>query len=517
MNNLKSRINLPGWRQKTGKKVFSLLMAGSVVLSGMLTPLSSHAAGFADSLLQQSWNNYKSVHMANGERVKSSFYDGTISEGQSYALGKALFLNDKATFEKVINWTRKNMKRPNDNLIGWRWAPSGLVSTSNASDADEDIAYYLILAGERWGRSDYTNLGKAMINDLWRLNVNNVKGKYYFNPGTASVFRQNNLLTLDPSYFAPYIYRKFAQVDPAHPWNELANNIYPTLEACTNLTAMKLPPNWCGVKMDTGVITYSDVQGSSARHFGWDAVRVFWRMGIDAALGSSQAKTYLKNHTYLMDYWNKNKKLPAGFNVDGKPWDSGNNASTLSAMLAQSHVLNPANDEALYKQTLGPMYNSQGYWQNNGNNFLQDIVWFGMYAVSLPISGGGTTPAPAPSPTPAPEPAPTPPPAPPAARTPAAPAEVSVAKELRQRGSVSLRYAKVNWKDTSNNEKGFEVWRSTSATTGFRRVKILRANTTSFVDSLGRNPLATDLYYKVRSYNENGPSAFTPTVKLPRF
>ena len=53
-----------------------------------------------------------------------------------------------------------------------------------------------------------------MIGDLWRLNVINVNNHLYLLPGTWEGFRQE-YLTVDPSYYAPYVYRKFAQYDAA--------------------------------------------------------------------------------------------------------------------------------------------------------------------------------------------------------------------------------------------------------------------------------------------------------------
>ncbi|HEX2533709.1 MAG TPA: fibronectin type III domain-containing protein, partial [Chitinophagaceae bacterium] len=72
--------------------------------------------------------------------------------------------------------------------------------------------------------------------------------------------------------------------------------------------------------------------------------------------------------------------------------------------------------------------------------------------------------------------------------------------------AVSHRQINLTWTDNSNNETGFEVWRSTHPTSNFNTVALLSPNSTVFQDTT----LApgTTYYYRVRSVNENGESGF---------
>jgi len=339
--------------------------------------------------MAESWAFYKARHMENNQRVRSQTFNGTISEGQSYALAKALTHNDPQVFDAVYRWTIREMKRPNDTLLGWRWGQlengkTGLIYDDSAPDADEDIAYYLILAGERWHKPDYIAHAKAMINDFWRLNVQKIGARYYVSSGTWSGFH-DGVFTLNPSYFAPYVYRKFAEVDPSHPWQALAEDIYPTLEACSALTQTGLPPNWCGVTYDTHQIVFSDVQGANARDFSWDAVRVFWRMRVDAAMGSKPAHEYLANHLWLGHWWNQHHSMPSGFSPMGVPYPD-DSMSLRTALLAQMAEVEPTQKEQAYKDLLGASYSPEGWWQDPQNDFLQSLVWFALYGASLPVS-----------------------------------------------------------------------------------------------------------------------------------
>jgi endo-1,4-beta-D-glucanase Y len=334
----------------------------------------------------------------DGVHVVSNTYGGTISEGQSYALQKAVWMNDPETFKRVWSWTKTHMQRPHDHLLGWRWGDgqfgtsNGLMESDNAADADQDIAYALLLAGEQWHEPAYTQDGLNIVQDLWRLNVQELDGKYYLLPGTWSGFKQE-YLSLDPSYFAPYVYRKFAQYDTAHAegWTALADNSYDTLDACTNLTQPKLPPNWCAVKWhDDGTgsrIIFSDRQGAGSRDFSYDAFRVYWRMAMDAKLsplpGRERAKHYLQTHPFLWKYWQMHQTVPEGFTADGKPRSRETSGFGMGPIMVLSHFQNPRQDGELYQQMLAPHYNTEGYWFNDYNDFLHSVIWLHLYAISL--------------------------------------------------------------------------------------------------------------------------------------
>jgi subtilisin family serine protease len=123
------------------------------------------------------------------------------------------------------------------------------------------------------------------------------------------------------------------------------------------------------------------------------------------------------------------------------------------------------------------------------------------------------TPTP-PQPTPIPQPTPTPLPLP---GTPAAPTNLTATPNLVNKVYYSIRQAKLSWKDTAINEAGFEVWRSTSPSSGFTRIKVLPVNTVTWTNDLSWAALKTEYYFKVRSYNSKGPSAFSNVAQINRF
>ena len=69
------------------------------------------------------------------------------------------------------------------------------------------------------------------------------------------------------------------------------------------------------------------------------------------------------------------------------------------------------------------------------------------------------------------------------------------------------------WNDNSANEKGFELWRKDIGTAGvidYRRIKTLTENTISTTD-IGLSSFSA-YYYKIRSFNNSGYSAFSDEV-----
>jgi hypothetical protein len=97
-------------------------------------------------------------------------------------------------------------------------------------------------------------------------------------------------------------------------------------------------------------------------------------------------------------------------------------------------------------------------------------------------------------------------------KEPAAPSDLLLAK-------ISDYAVTLKWKDNSNNELGFELWRRDVGSSGvveYRKWKTLPVNTLSYTDG-GLSPYV-DYAYKVRAFGEGGYSAFcdeATTSSLP--
>lgn len=76
--------------------------------------------------------------------------------------------------------------------------------------------------------------------------------------------------------------------------------------------------------------------------------------------------------------------------------------------------------------------------------------------------------------------------------------------------AVSATRIDLSWRDNSGNESGFLIERSLASTSGFEQIDVVGANVTSYSD-LGLAP-ATRYYYRIRSFNAGGTSAYTSTT-----
>ena len=149
----------------------------------------------------------------------------------------ALTDNDRACFDRVLAWTQANLA---DNDLGahlpaWLWGKDKdgqwkKLDANSASDADVWIAYSLIEAGRLWSDQKYTRLGRAMLAMIAKNEVASLPdfGPMLM-PGPAG-FQHDKVWTLNPSYLPPFLFQRFAAVDPAGPWKQIAAGIPALLE-----------------------------------------------------------------------------------------------------------------------------------------------------------------------------------------------------------------------------------------------------------------------------------------------
>ena len=174
--------------------------------------------------LHQLWHFYKYIYIEDGRVISRDENDITTSEGQSYAMLRAVWANDHATFRQVYQWTKKHLMVRGDHLFAWKWQHDN----NSASDADTDIALALLLASEIFSMPQYRNDALMIINDIWAKEVIKIDDKYYLTAGNWSP--NEEFPAIHVGYLAPYAYELFAQVDHQHPWKSLITSSYEILE-----------------------------------------------------------------------------------------------------------------------------------------------------------------------------------------------------------------------------------------------------------------------------------------------
>lgn len=345
-------------------------------------------------ILDESWRVYRREFIqADGRVIDFEASDRTVSEGQAYAMIRAVLMNDRQTFDQTLTWAENNLKRKNgdevlDELWAWKWGKQadgqwGIIDSNFATDADIDAAFALILAANYWQEPDYLQLAKAKLADIWNYSTIEVRGDRYLLPGPKSAFLKDSYFYLNPSYLAPYAFRIFAQADPERDWQSLVETSYQILEQSASISDVGLPGDWATLNLETGQFAPVPQNSSFKNKYGFDAYRVWWRIAWDQALFESlDAQKYLSEHLrYLEDLWETDSKVSAEFDLAGAPLVEYDTIAQYAMLYSGFKVINPAISDEIYQYKIALQY-QLGIWDNPSAYYSQNLVWLGLYPTS---------------------------------------------------------------------------------------------------------------------------------------
>jgi endo-1,4-beta-D-glucanase Y len=206
-------------------------------------------------------------------------------------------------------------------LMHWYIAAAGdkPLGSGAATDADEDMAFALLMADKQWGgmgslSKTYLQLAKDMIGKIWALEVADYK---YLKPGDS----WGDASTINVSYFAPYYYRQFAKVDTANAnnWNMLLQTSYDVLAASLNMSngnqTNGLVPAWC----DSKGTPNGGVFAGAPTNYQYDSCRTPFRIGMDwCFFGETRAKDYVTKTSAFFSGIGV-AKIVDGYDLNGMP------------------------------------------------------------------------------------------------------------------------------------------------------------------------------------------------------
>jgi endoglucanase len=339
--------------------------------------------------LVATWASYRQVFIVGGGRVIDPERKGaTTSEGQAYALLRAVWMDDRTTFDQAWNWTHAHLWLPSSQRFGYLWGSEGssaLSSTDSATDADQDIALALIFAGRRWKNSSYRNDALEVLRGIWVNEVATLDGIPYALAGNWAKQSAGAGAVINPSYLAPYAYRIFATVDSAHPWMSLVTSSYAALSACSQapLRAGKsvgLPPNWCVISRSSGQASYFSA-ASDGDNYGYDAFRVMWRVALDLRwFHSPSALAYLQQQGFLRQQWMQHNSLASVYGHDGSVQVNYGDPAIYAGDIGAFSATDPGAVKAILEQQLTSSYHagSPAHFGDAKNYYEQNWVWFGI-------------------------------------------------------------------------------------------------------------------------------------------
>ncbi|MFH5926596.1 glycosyl hydrolase family 8 [Roseomonas xinghualingensis] len=219
------------------------------------------------------WSTYKARFLAPDGRVVDTGNDNqSHSEGQGWGLTLAEHHDDRAAFDRMLAWTRRNLRRETDHLHAWRWRldrQPAVQDTNNATDGDLFIASALLRGGRRWSDPALTEEGRAIARDVLRLLVRRAGGSVVLLPG-ARGFERRDHVVINPSYYSYPAIAILAEAVPDPAWLRVADDGLRLLRAA-RFGRWGLAPDWLAVARRDGRI--SPAEGWPAR-FSYDAVRV---------------------------------------------------------------------------------------------------------------------------------------------------------------------------------------------------------------------------------------------------
>ena len=262
------------------------------------------------------WSFYRQIYIRDGRVISLDEQGITTSEGQGYALLRAVWSNDRRTFEEVWRWTHTYLQVRPDKLFAWKWKGK-VLSLDAATDADTDIALALILASRRFDVPRYEQEALAILYSIWDLEVLHLSSGSYVTAGNWAVHEAYP--TIHVAYLAPYAYEVFASVDRTHDWRKLIESSYAVLHWLYDVQQVSLPPEVIYLDKSSGRLVLSHPKSGPAAEFSYDAFPLFWRVALDARwFGRSEAGLREKMLGFFWVEWKARGKFVDRYTVTGE-------------------------------------------------------------------------------------------------------------------------------------------------------------------------------------------------------
>lgn len=345
------------------------------------------------AMLKSLWEQYKDEYIEKStfRTIDKQRDNITTSEGQSYTMLRAVWVDDKETFDKSWQWTKDNLWKDN-KLFSWLFGQKqdgsyGVITevggNNSATDGDTDIAMALLFAYARWGDSKYLLEADSIIKAIWKESVVEVNGKPYLTSNDIEQFNSNEVL-LNPSYYAPYAYRMFAIIDPNNDWKALVDTSYEIIikSSAFNLDkdqSVGLPPDWVILDRRTGILR-TPQSNNITTNYSFDAHRVIWRLYLDYLwYGDSRVVNYFNKNNFLLSVWNNEKNIYNTYAHDGTILDSGSSPAVIGTNIGYFSVVDPEIAKDIYEQKLLPLYNRDTQqWRDQLGYYDTNWAWFGL-------------------------------------------------------------------------------------------------------------------------------------------
>lgn len=316
----------------------------------------------ASSILLNQFEAYlKSYYEENGSQARIKFDEDqyTVSEGIGYGMILCVYFSSntksyQSQFDKLWAYYKAHS---NNGVMDWKIQGfGGTVGSGGATDAEEDVAFALVMAYHQFGNAQYLNDAKTLIAKM--------RTSEFASDGRHKVGNQWDPY-LNPSYVSPAAYEIFKEVDDASFWSKAISTNYNIVLGNRN-SSTGIPSGWANMGSP-----YSPITGNNGYNFAgydYDAVRAPWRWAWSYAwYGHSQAKDLSEKLAAWVSTKNFgqlyiNMKTDGTANMNAEPCKSngckanGSSIGSLSSVLIvdkKYHDLLNTNYSALMSQQPG--------------------------------------------------------------------------------------------------------------------------------------------------------------------
>jgi endoglucanase len=210
---------------------------------------------------------------ADGRVVRHDQGGDTVSEGEGYAMLLAVAIGDRATFTSVWTWTQTNLEQPS-GLFAYHWVNGQVADSTPASDADEQIAWALSMAGTRFAQPAWTDAAQRIALAIAADEIGyDASGTPVLAAGPWALGTDQPTTTA-PGYWTPPAIAALAALTGDGRWESLEAADRARLAALSD-HGTRLAPDWAQV--GTSITAVAAPDGSSPVQAGPDGLRaVVW-------------------------------------------------------------------------------------------------------------------------------------------------------------------------------------------------------------------------------------------------
>lgn len=246
------------------------VLAVIVLIALWLSPSPSRAG---DSSLVRDWLAYRDRFIGEDGRVRDTGNkDVSHTEGQGGAMLFAQNFDDRATFDRIWNWTRDRLRRRDGALFSWRWDPAArnpVADPNNATDGDMFIAWALARAASRWHTPAYAAEARRIAVEIREKLIAPAGGGLVLLPGLDGFTQKDGAVMVNPSYYVYPALADILRLDPSPKWARLRADGLKLLSKA-RFGQWDLPPDW--ITIDRAGKTAPAAQVPP--RFGYDAIRI---------------------------------------------------------------------------------------------------------------------------------------------------------------------------------------------------------------------------------------------------